>query len=101
MRTIRSDRISDSRDLSFFFFLLLPTKAFNLFCRKLCIEALVEEGDQNQDWRLTSQEFLRLMDESYQPSNKCELWRHWLALASALALALVAELSLMTVNYDQ
>jgi hypothetical protein len=41
-------------------------------CRKLCIEALVEEGDQDQDWRLTSKEFFRLMDQNYQPSNKCK-----------------------------
>jgi len=38
--------------------------------RKLCIEALVEEGDRDQDWRLTSQEFSTLMNPDYQPSRK-------------------------------
>ena len=46
--------------------------AIYFFCRKLCIEALVEEGDQDQDWRLSASEFFRLMDENYEPSNKCK-----------------------------
>jgi len=38
--------------------------------RKLCIEALVEEGDRDKDWRLTISEFINLMDPEYQPSSK-------------------------------
>ena len=41
-------------------------------CRKLCIEALVEEGDRDKDWRLTIGEFMNLMDPEYQPSSKCK-----------------------------
>jgi len=42
------------------------------YCRKLCIEALVEEADLDQDWRLTVQEFQRLLNEDYKPSSKCK-----------------------------
>jgi len=38
--------------------------------RKLCIEALIEEGDRNQDWRLTQNEFSTLMNQDYEPSYK-------------------------------
>jgi len=38
--------------------------------RKLCFEALVEEGDRNQDWRLSEGEFTSLMDSEYKPSRK-------------------------------
>lgn len=44
--------------------------------RKLCIEALIEEGDSNQDWRLDLSEFTHLMDEKYQPSYKYCLRDH-------------------------
>jgi len=44
--------------------------------RKLCIEALIEEGDSNQDWRLSSDEFTRLVDRDYQPSYKYCLRDH-------------------------
>jgi hypothetical protein len=58
-----------------FWFIWLQNGINFHFSRKLCIEALVEEGDQNQDWRLTSKEFFRLMEENYQPSNKCKCFR--------------------------
>ncbi len=35
------------------------------------MDALIEEGDRDQDWRLDRAEFLRLMGQEYQPSNKC------------------------------
>lgn len=38
--------------------------------RRLCVEALIEEGDRNQDWRLSLEEYSKLLDEEYQPSNK-------------------------------
>lgn len=41
-------------------------------CRLRCIDALIEEGDLDQDWRLDKAEFVRLMSQSYQPTNKCE-----------------------------
>jgi len=44
--------------------------------RKLCIEALIEEGDTNQDWRLSRQEFGHLMDSNYQPTYKYCLRDH-------------------------
>ncbi|XP_059095467.1 follistatin-related protein 1-like [Tigriopus californicus] len=36
----------------------------------LCLDALVEEGDRDQDWRLSKQEFIQLMSHDYEPSNK-------------------------------
>lgn len=42
--------------------------------RQLCVDALVEEGDVNSDWRLDIKEFSRLFDSSYLPSDKsCNL----------------------------
>jgi len=42
--------------------------------RQLCVDALVEEGDVNFDWRLNLQEFSHLFDSSYIPSDKsCNL----------------------------
>ena len=35
----------------------------------------VEEGDSNQDWRLSLAEFTHLVDRDYQPSYKCKLWQ--------------------------
>ena len=36
----------------------------------LCLDALVEEGDLDEDYRLRFGEFSRLMDANYVPSNK-------------------------------
>ena len=44
-------------------------------CRKLCFEALIEEGDRDQDWRLNEAEFATLLDPDYEPSRKCKLRR--------------------------
>ena len=44
-------------------------------CRKLCFEALIEEGDRDQDWRLNEAEFATLLDPNYEPSRKCKLRR--------------------------
>lgn len=42
--------------------------------RQLCVDALVEEGDVNSDWRLDIKEFSRLFHSSYLPSDKsCNL----------------------------
>ena len=41
-----------------------------LFFRQLCVDALVEEGDKNSDWRLNLQEFQQLFDSTYVPSDK-------------------------------
>jgi len=42
--------------------------------RQLCVDALVEEGDANSDWRLNVGEFSQLFDSSYLPSDKsCNL----------------------------
>ena len=43
-----------------------------LLNRLLCLDALIEEGDHDQDWRLSKLEFATLMGYDYQPSNKCE-----------------------------
>jgi len=42
--------------------------------RQLCLDALVEEGDKNFDWRLSFQEFKDLLSDSFRPSSKvCNL----------------------------
>jgi len=42
--------------------------------RQLCLDALVEEGDKNFDWRLSYQEYKALLSESFTPSAKlCSL----------------------------
>jgi len=42
--------------------------------RQLCLDALVEEGDRNFDWRLSFEEYKELLAESYKPSTKhCSL----------------------------
>ena len=41
--------------------------------RLLCLDAIVEEGDLDKDWRLSEAEFLRIMDSTYEMSNKCKL----------------------------
>ena len=38
--------------------------------RQLCLDALVEEGDKNFDWRLSYQEYKALLSESFTPSAK-------------------------------
>ena len=43
----------------------LPT-----ICRQLCLDALVEEGDKNFDWRLSFQEFKDLLSDDFRPSSK-------------------------------
>merc|ERR1719350_142841 len=42
--------------------------------RQLCLDALVEEGDTDFDWRLSPAEYQRLLQPSYVPTNKeCSL----------------------------
>lgn len=42
--------------------------------RQLCLDALVEEGDKNFDWRLSFGEYKQILAESYTPSAKlCRL----------------------------
>jgi len=36
--------------------------------RELCVDALVEEGDINMDWRLAFSEYKQILQEHYQPS---------------------------------
>ena len=40
--------------------------------RLLCLDALVEEGDLDEDYRLRFGEFSRLMAADFVPSNKRE-----------------------------
>ena len=46
------------------------TKPF--ICRQLCLDALVEEGDVNMDWRLGYEEYREIMKEEYLPSTQGE-----------------------------
>ena len=44
----------------------------SIYYRQLCLDALVEEGDENSDWRLSYGEFKRLLSQSFEPSVKGE-----------------------------
>jgi hypothetical protein len=44
-----------------------------LLFRQLCLDALVEEGDVNMDWRLGYEEYREIMKEEYLPSTQ-GLW---------------------------
>ena len=46
------------------------------YFRQLCLDALVEEGDRNFDWRLSFDEFKDLLSDSFVPSTK----GNWLKL---------------------
>ena len=39
--------------------------------RVLCVDAIVDAGDANSDWRLDLEEFKVLMDADFQPKEKC------------------------------
>ena len=46
------------------------------YFRQLCLDALVEEGDKNFDWRLSFDEFKDLLSDTFVPSTK----GNWLKL---------------------
>ena len=46
------------------------------YFRQLCLDALVEEGDRNFDWRLSFDEFKDLLSDTFVPSTK----GNWLKL---------------------
>lgn len=49
-------------------------KERNKELRQMCLDALVEEGDRNFDWRLSYSEYKALLSHSYIPSSKvCNL----------------------------
>jgi hypothetical protein len=37
----------------------------------LCVDAIIDAGDSNSDWRLDFDEYKALMDSSFQPKEKC------------------------------
>ena len=39
--------------------------------RVLCVDAIIDSGDSNSDWRLDFDEYKALMDSSFQPKEKC------------------------------
>ena len=39
-----------------------------LVCRQVCLDALVEEGDTDLDWRLSLGEYRSLLGQGYTPS---------------------------------
>ena len=53
-------------------FLSALQSVLTVHCRQLCLDALVEEGDENFDWRLSFGEFKRLLSKSFQPTVKGE-----------------------------
>lgn len=66
-----SDSFLDSREWLFY---LNRNKVKNVTSRadrmrQLCLDALVEEGDTDFDWRLSFPEFRRLLSSTYQPSR--------------------------------
>ena len=44
--------------------------------RQLCLDALVEEGDRNFDWRLSFEEYKLLLSDSYKPSRKRKFYHN-------------------------
>ena len=44
--------------------------------RQLCLDALVEEGDRNFDWRLSFEEYKLLLSDSYKPSRKRKFYQN-------------------------
>jgi hypothetical protein len=44
--------------------------------RQLCLDALVEEGDVNMDWRLGYEEYRQIMKEEYIPSSQGKFIPH-------------------------
>ena len=42
----------------------------------MCLDALVEEGDQDFDWRLSFEEFKRLLSDTFVPSAKGKFQHH-------------------------
>jgi len=66
---ISSDKMSESSNMFH-----IDSEMMAVEKRQLCVDALVEEGDINLDWRLNVQEFSQLFDSSYIPSDKsCNL----------------------------
>lgn len=45
-----------------------------MFCfRGLCVDALIELSDENADWKLSFQEFLKCLNPSFNPPEKSTL----------------------------
>jgi hypothetical protein len=40
----------------------------------LCVDAIIDSADTNSDWRLDFEEYKTLMDSSFQPKEKRELF---------------------------
>ena len=54
--------------MHFFLFIYLFTSI--IIYRELCVDAIVDDGDRNKDWKLDFEEFTRVMNPSYQPNEK-------------------------------
>lgn len=55
-------------------FALRSTAANNELVKVLCVDAIIDAGDTNSDWRLDFEEYRNLMDTSFQPKEKlCSL----------------------------
>jgi len=67
-----NDTFGDSEEM--FAYLDTDTSNSDDEHRQLCLDALVEEGDINHDWRLDFQEFKNIFSSFYKPSSKvCSL----------------------------
>ena len=65
---IFSDTFGDSEEM--FAYLDTDISSSDDEHRQLCLDALVEEGDINHDWRLDFQEFKNIFSSFYKPSSK-------------------------------
>lgn len=45
----------------------------NKLLRGLCVDALIELSDENADWKLSFQEFLKCLNPSFNPPEKSML----------------------------
>lgn len=50
------------------------TVLFVILVRVLCVDAIIDSADTNSDWRLDFEEYKTLMDSSFQPKEKRELF---------------------------
>lgn len=71
----------------------IKMSADHVFCRSLCVDALIELSDENADWKLSFDEFLNCLRPGYNPPERskiynpllhftCEYTEHYLLITS-------------------